>query len=59
MGLSQTELATKLLVNFQQVQNHERGANRVSASQLWRAADALQVDLSFFFSGLQKGPSPK
>jgi transcriptional regulator with XRE-family HTH domain len=55
LGLSQSALAAKLGVTFQQVQKYERGANRLSASQLWRAAEALQVELSFFFAGLRDG----
>jgi len=52
LGLTQTALAAKIGVSFQQVQKYERGANRVSASQLWRAAEALQVELTYFFEGL-------
>jgi len=55
LGLSQSALAAKIGVSFQQVQKYERGANRVSASQLWRAADALQVELTYFFQGLGDG----
>ena len=41
LGLSQTELADKLGVSFQQVQKYERGANRVAASTLVTASIAL------------------
>ena len=40
--MSQAELASRMGVTFQQVQKYERGANRVSASMLVRAAGALQ-----------------
>ena len=48
-GLSQSALGTQLGVTFQQIQKYERGANRLSASMLWHAADALNVPVSYFF----------
>lgn len=47
LGLSQSELAERLGVSFQQVQKYERGANRVAASTLLRAAQALNVGISW------------
>jgi transcriptional regulator with XRE-family HTH domain len=41
LGLSQSDLAERLGVSFQQVQKYERGANRISASMLVKAARAL------------------
>ena len=41
LGLSQSDLADKLGVSFQQVQKYERGANRVAASTLVAASQAL------------------
>ena len=32
---------------------YETGANRVSASRLWDIAKSLQVDISFFFEGIE------
>ncbi len=54
LGLSQTTLATKIGLTFQQVQKYERGANRVSASMMWRMADVLDVPISYFFDGLDR-----
>jgi hypothetical protein len=50
--MTQTDLATKIGVSFQQVQKYERGSNRVSASRLWRTAEALDVPMTFFFDGV-------
>ncbi len=50
-GLSQTELGNLLGVTFQQVQKYEKGANRVAAGRLQRVAEALQVPITFFYSG--------
>jgi len=47
LGVSQSELAEKLGVSFQQVQKYERGANRVAASTLVAAAAALGVSVSW------------
>jgi transcriptional regulator with XRE-family HTH domain len=40
LGMSQTALAEKLGVTFQQVQKYEKGANRVGSSRLVRIAHA-------------------
>jgi transcriptional regulator with XRE-family HTH domain len=54
-GLSQTELGEVLGVTFQQVQKYERGVNRVGAGRLVRVAEALDVQVSFFFGGTDVG----
>src|SRR5690348_15264381 len=46
IGLSQEALAAAIGVTFQQIQKHEKGVNRVSASTLFRIADALEVDVA-------------
>jgi len=52
LGLSQTELAERIGVTFQQVQKYEKGMNRISASRLQRVAHVLQVPVPFFFEGI-------
>lgn len=54
VGMTQQQLAEAVGIKFQQIQKYETGANRVSASRLWDIADALDVDISFFFEGLGK-----
>lgn len=54
IGLSQSELGEKLGVSFQQVQKYEKGANRVRASRLQQIAEALGVDVTFFYVGNSK-----
>ena len=51
MGMSQTVLAARLGITFQQVQKYEKGANRVSASRLQAVADILGVPVGYFFAG--------
>jgi len=47
LGLSQSDLAARLGVSFQQVQKYERGANRVAASTLLAAAQALGTSIGW------------
>lgn len=53
VGMTQQQLAESVGIKFQQIQKYETGANRVSASRLWDIADALGVEISFFFEGLE------
>jgi transcriptional regulator with XRE-family HTH domain len=50
--LSQTDVARKLKLSFQQIQKYEIGSNRVAASRLFELAQILDVSPSFFFEGL-------
>ena len=56
-GMTQQKLAEIVGIKFQQIQKYETGANRVSASRLWDIADALEVDVAFFFEGLKSDAS--
>ena len=59
IDISQSGLADKLGVSFQQVQKYEKGVNRVGASRLQQIATALDVPVTFFFDddGLGKRAS--
>ena len=50
--LSQTQLANKVGVTFQQIQKYECGANRVSAARLFELSEALSVPIQYFYEGL-------
>jgi transcriptional regulator with XRE-family HTH domain len=52
LGWSQDKLADALSITFQQIQKYERGSNRVSASKLWEAAQALRTPVAWFYEGL-------
>ena len=54
LGLSQEKLADGLGITFQQVQKYERGSNRISAGRLYAIAQALEVDIAWFFEGLDQ-----
>ena len=55
-GMSQSVLAERIGVTFQQVQKYERGANRVGASRLSQIAAALDVSVGEFFESSRAGP---
>ena len=57
--LSQTELADRIGVTFQQVQKYEKGVNRIGAGRLQRISEALEVPISFFFGGGATGGSSR
>ncbi len=58
VGMTQQQLADKVGIKFQQIQKYETGMNRVSASRLWDIADALGVQIAFFFEGLSEADTP-
>jgi transcriptional regulator with XRE-family HTH domain len=65
LGMSQTSLADKLGLTFQQVQKYEKGKNRMGSSRLQQIANILQVPVTFFFEDAPgqtkpdgRGPSP-
>ncbi len=52
--MTQSDLAKALGLTFQQVQKYERGFNRVSASKLYETAQALEVDIAYFFEDMDE-----
>jgi len=56
LGLTQQQLAATVGVRFQQIQKYECGANRISASRLWRLSEALEVPVGYFYDGLVDAP---
>ena len=53
-GLSQSELAERIGVTFQQVQKYEKGMNRVGAGRLTKIARVLNVPVGSFFDGREE-----
>lgn len=54
-GLSQSELAEKIGVSFQQVQKYEKGSSAVSVARLQQISEVLDVDITAFF---KQGETP-
>ncbi|OEJ69176.1 helix-turn-helix domain-containing protein [Magnetovibrio blakemorei] len=52
LRISQSDIGKALDVTFQQVQKYENGANRIGASNLYKLAQALNVDVSYFFEDM-------
>jgi transcriptional regulator with XRE-family HTH domain len=48
-GLSQTDVAKRLGITFQQIQKYERGVNRVGAGRLQEIANVFSVTPAFYF----------
>ncbi len=53
VGMSQTELANRLGITFQQVQKYEKGANRVGGSRLYEISKILNVGVQDFYVGVE------
>ena len=51
-GMSQTELANKIGVTFQQVQKYENGSNRIGSGRLHRISIVLNVPITTLFDGV-------
>jgi len=49
LGMSQTSLADKLDITFQQVQKYEKGANRIGSSRLQQIANILGTTPAWLF----------
>ena len=52
LRISQSEIGKALGVTFQQIQKYENGANRVGASNLYKMAQALDVEVSYFYEDM-------
>lgn len=52
--LSQTDVARRLGLSFQQIQKYEIGSNRIAASRLYELSNILDVPTSYFFEGLDE-----
>lgn len=57
-GLSQTALAERLGVSFQQVQKYEKGTNRMSASRLFQLSEVFGCTVSDLFPAQSDLVSP-
>jgi len=52
-GFSQTDVAQRVGISFQQVQKYETGSNRIAASRLFELANVFEVHPGSFFDGLE------
>ena len=52
LRLTQQQMAELIGVTYQQAHKYEKGINRVSAGRLYHIAQALGVEVGYFFEGL-------
>ena len=55
-GLSQSELAERVGISFQQIQKYEKGSTRISVMRLQQISEALDVNISEFFEEGERIP---
>jgi transcriptional regulator with XRE-family HTH domain len=53
LGLTQQQMAELIGVTYQQAHKYEKGINRVTAGRLYGIAQALGVEVSYFFEEFQ------
>jgi transcriptional regulator with XRE-family HTH domain len=58
-GLSQTDLANRIGVTFQQVQKYESGTNRISMGRLSNIAKLFKVSVPYLLDGGKQAPGLK
>ncbi|MFO1071518.1 MAG: helix-turn-helix transcriptional regulator [Geminicoccaceae bacterium] len=54
LGLTQQQMAELIGVTYQQAHKYEKGINRIAAGRLFTIAQALGVDVSYFFDGMNE-----
>ena len=61
LGLTQQQMAELIGVTYQQAHKYETGINRISAGRLFQIAQALGVEISYFFEDVEpdKDSKPK
>ena len=52
LGMTQSDLAKKCGVSFQQIQKYETAGNRIPAARLFDLSQAMETSVAFFFAGL-------
>jgi transcriptional regulator with XRE-family HTH domain len=59
LGLTQHQVAELIGVTYQQAHKYEKGINRVAAGRLYQIAQALGVEVGYFFEGLGRDNAVK
>ena len=52
LGMTQQQMAELIGVTYQQAHKYEKGINRIAGGRLYAIAQALGVEVSFFYEGL-------
>lgn len=59
LGMTQSDLAKRCGLSFQQIQKYETAGNRIPAARLFDISQALETPVAFFFSGLPGNLPPE
>jgi transcriptional regulator with XRE-family HTH domain len=59
LGLTQQQMAELIGVTYQQAHKYETGINRISAGRLYQIAQALGVEIGYFFEEVDPERRPK
>ena len=64
LGMTQQQMAELIGVTYQQAHKYEKGINRIAGGRLYAIAQALGVEVSFFYEGIGTdahafAPTPK
>ena len=52
LGLSQETVSNAVHVSIQQIQKYEKGVNRISSGNLYKLGQVLNVQIEYFFEGI-------
>ena len=56
LGLTQQQLAELIGVTYQQAHKYEKGINRIAGGRLYTIAQALGVEVGYFYEGMEAQP---
>ena len=56
LGLTQQQMAELIGVTYQQAHKYEKGINRIAAGRLSTIAQALGVEIGYFYEGMSETP---
>ena len=59
MGLTQQQMAELIGVTYQQAHKYEKGINRIASGRLFTIAQALGVDVGYFFDAMESERSQR
>jgi transcriptional regulator with XRE-family HTH domain len=54
LGLTQQQMAELIGVTYQQAHKYEKGINRIAGGRLYQIAQALGVEVSYFYEGIER-----
>ena len=56
LGLTQQQMAELIGVTYQQAHKYEKGVNRIACGRLYTIAQALGVEVGYFYEGMEALP---